>query len=574
MSIKNWLPQRWQGSLKIGHKIMAAFGLIIVFIVMISLFTFYTIDRLNTTYETMAAGNQKVIMKLLSFTSQMANESATVTRFCFTGDEKDITLYNNYKQRSDADLTEVEGILLSEKAKNLVAYIKTGKKQYETFAAKAILAKQGDHISQLNSYMQVAGDPYKETIMAVDELVRLVEADTQQAKSEFDKQIIQIQRWVLAANCVAAILAVLIGIAVNRKISKPVKMVVRNAARIAEGELGTENIPYVSNDEIGELAQAFNSMKGNLKKIIEHITRSAEQLVASAQNLTATAYHSATISSQVTGLVTQLSQDTQVQFKEAGYTAQTMDKMSAQAAHAAERAGAVSEMAAKTALTAQAGRKTMSDLTVQMTGIQQTVADSAAAVDKLGERSSEIGQIVDTIAGIASQTNLLALNAAIEAARAGEAGRGFAVVAEEVRKLAEDSQHAANQIAGLIEKTRTDTSQAVAAMYKGLERVQDGTVVTAGAGKAFEEIVSTTNGLLQQVNGVAGLIQELAGDSKAIVVSADTIVGISKKTMVELETVAGVSTEQAASAQEITAAVLAMEKLAEGLNELVAKFRM
>jgi methyl-accepting chemotaxis protein len=568
------LPQRFNWNFKLGHKIIGAFSLIILFIVMISLFTFYTIGQLNNTYETMAAGNQKVILTLLSFTSQMANESATVTRFCFAGEEKDIALYNDYKKRSDADLSEIEEILLSEKAKNLVAYIRTGKKQYETFAAKSIQAKQDNTIQQLNSYMQVAGTPYKETIMAVDELVRLVEADTQQAKADFDKQIAQVQLWVLAANCVAAILAILIGTAVNRKISQPVKMVVHNAAKIAEGELGVENIPYVSNDEIGELAQAFNSMKSSLKKIIEHITQSAELLAASAQGLTTTAYDSANVSSQVTGLVTQLSHDTQTQFREAEYTAQTIDKMSEKAAHAADRAGYVSDMAARTAQIAQSGRQTIDSLTVQMTGIQQTVADSAAAVDKLGERSKEIGQIVDTIAGISSQTNLLALNAAIEAARAGEAGRGFAVVADEVRKLAEESQYAAKQIAGLIQKTQADTSQAVTAMYKGIERVRDGAVVTTGAGETFGEIANTVNELLQQVNSVALMIQELAQDSKAIVASAGTIVGISKKTMVELEVVAGVSTEQSASAQEITAAVQGMEKLAEGLNGLVAKFRM
>lgn len=574
MRIYNRLSQGLKGKLRIGHKIIAAFSLIIFFIIMISYFSFHTIGQLNNTYETMAAGNQQVIMNLLSFTSQMANESATVTRFCFAGEEKDIALYNDYKQRSDADLQAVEEVLPGEKARNLVAYIKTGKKQYETFAARAIQAKQENNVQQLNSYMQVAGDPYKETIMAVDELVRLVETDTQQAKSNFDKQIIQIQLWVLAANCGVAVLAILIGIAVSRNIAKPVNLVVRNAAKIAAGELNLEDIPPVGNDEIGELAQAFNSMKGNLKKIIEHITRSAEHLVSSAQNLTATAYHSAAVSSQVTGLVTQLSQATQVQFREAGYTAQTVDRMSERAAHAAERAGAVSAMAAKTAQTAQTGSKTIDALTLQMTGIQQTVAASAAAVDKLGERSKEIDQIVATIAGIAAQTNLLALNAAIEAARAGEAGRGFAVVAGEVGKLAVDSHNAAKQIAGLIQKTQADTSQAVAAMYKGIERVQDGTIATAGAGEAFSDIVGTISDLLQQVNSVTLLIQELARDSQAVVASTATIVGISKKTMVELETVAGVSTEQSAAAQEITAAVQAMEKLAAGLNELVAKFRM
>ena len=85
----------------------------------------------------------------------------------------------------------------------------------------------------------------------------------------------------------------------------------------------------------------------------------------------------------------------------------------------------------------------------------------------LGDRSQEVGQIVDTISGIAGQTNLLALNAAIEAARAGEQGRGFAVVAEEVRKLAEQSQEAAKHIADLISHIQADTEDAVQAMQEG-----------------------------------------------------------------------------------------------------------
>ena len=110
----------------------------------------------------------------------------------------------------------------------------------------------------------------------------------------------------------------------------------------------------------------------------------------------------------------------------------------------------------------------------QATAATQHVADASreitGAIENLARRSDQIGGIVDTITGIAEQTNLLALNAAIEAARAGEQGKGFAVVAEEVRKLAEESQHAAQEISGLISAIQDETTNAVGVVETGARR--------------------------------------------------------------------------------------------------------
>ena len=112
----------------------------------------------------------------------------------------------------------------------------------------------------------------------------------------------------------------------------------------------------------------------------------------------------------------------------------------------------------------------------------QAVTD---AIRELAAKSEQIGTIVQTITGIAEQTNLLALNAAIEAARAGEQGRGFAVVAEEVRKLAEDSQHAAHEISELIGAMQAETTKAVEVVEDGAQRTQDGAAVVEHTREAF-----------------------------------------------------------------------------------------
>ena len=126
----------------------------------------------------------------------------------------------------------------------------------------------------------------------------------------------------------------------------------------------------------------------------------------------------------------------------------------------------VSDQSKITQEKAQNGKKLLIDLVASVEDIAEVSQEVAQSVELLTERSQEIGKIVDLITGIAEQTNLLALNAAIEAARAGDAGRGFAVVAEEVRKLAEESAQAAEQIGALISEIQKNTGETSEAMQR------------------------------------------------------------------------------------------------------------
>lgn len=152
----------------------------------------------------------------------------------------------------------------------------------------------------------------------------------------------------------------------------------------------------------------------------------------------------------------------------------------------------------------------------------------------MGERSKEIGQIVDTISGIAGQTNLLALNAAIEAARAGEQGRGFAVVAEEVRKLAEQSQEAAKKIAELIGEIQGDTDKAVIAMNEGTREVKTGAEVVNVAGAAFREIAEMVTQVSGQVKEISAALQQMASGSRQVASSVKKIDELSRASVGEV----------------------------------------
>lgn len=234
--------------------------------------------------------------------------------------------------------------------------------------------------------------------------------------------------------------------------------------------------------------------------------------------------------------------------------------------------GSVTVVSTKAAAAAQHGEKAIESAISQMSSIEKTVMDSASVVIKLGDRSKEIGQIVSAISAIAGQTNLLALNAAIEAARAGEQGRGFAVVAEEVRKLAEQSQEASQQITNLITEIQVDTDKAVLAMEAGTREVKIGTEVVTTASSSFMEIISSIDQVSTQINTVSSAVRQMAGGSQEIVSVIKKIEDVTKNTADQAQMVSAASQEQSAAMEEIAASSQTLAKLAQNLQGEIAKF--
>ncbi|MDI3410147.1 methyl-accepting chemotaxis protein [Bacillus sonorensis] len=160
------------------------------------------------------------------------------------------------------------------------------------------------------------------------------------------------------------------------------------------------------------------------------------------------------------------------------------------------------------------GTKAIEKVSTQMKSINETVVSLSEAFRHLSERSNEIGNITEVITSIAEQTNLLALNAAIEAARAGEQGKGFAVVADEVRKLAEQSAHSAEQITKLITIIQHDTKQTMNTVMSATSEVKEGLVVVNEVDGAFGKIEDSIKEAVAQINDVTALVKSLTAKHK------------------------------------------------------------
>ncbi|MBP2638058.1 MAG: Methyl-accepting chemotaxis protein signaling domain protein [Firmicutes bacterium] len=294
---------------------------------------------------------------------------------------------------------------------------------------------------------------------------------------------------------------------------------------LSNGDLRDRAAKVNSSDEIGQLARGFCAMRDSIRSLVSQVQKQAENLATASEELSASAEQSAEASQQVAASITQIAEGT-------------------------------------SATSVSANR---------IAGIAEQISGTTA-VSELAKGSQEISEIVTLISQIAGQTNLLALNAAIEAARAGENGKGFAVVAEEVRKLAEQSNQAAQKIGTLIARNHVNMDQAIIATQTGAEGIKTGIAVVNLTGDTFKEIVQSILQLSGQINDIAVSINDMAASSKTLVHTICEVGTITKENAAEVETVSAATEEQSASMEEVAAASRSLSNLAAELQESVTRF--
>ena len=281
----------------------------------------------------------------------------------------------------------------------------------------------------------------------------------------------------------------------------PVKEMADKSHRIAAGDL-TVDLNVKAEGDVGRLVDGFKDMITNLQNVIGGIKNSAIETASTAEELSSSAEEVNASMEEVSSTIQQVAEGSQ-------NTAQDSENMINQAKQASENSSQ--------------GQRAAQDVSSKMQLIKTTTQEGADKIGALGEKSKEIGNIVDTINQISEQTNLLALNAAIEAARAGEAGRGFAVVADEVRKLAEESGQATQQISDLIKGIQTEIDSAVNSMQENTRQVEDGSKGVEEAMKAFEtlpQVIAAVNQSAEQVSSVA---QENASGAEEVSASIEQV---------------------------------------------------
>ncbi len=337
------------------------------------------------------------------------------------------------------------------------------------------------------------------------------------------------------------------GVTMVRGISAALTHAIEAFKDVAEGEGDlTKRLEINSRDELGELAKWFNLFLDKLQKIISQVASTAEQVASASEEISAAA--------------TQQSQSAEAQNSQTTQVATTVHEMSSTVAQISDNTNQAASASRKAAETAREGGAIIDETMTKMRAMAVSVGATAKKVEELGKSSDQIGRIIGVIDEIADQTNLLALNAAIEAARAGEQGRGFAVVADEVRKLAERTTKATNEIAQMIQRVQVETKTAVSAMEEGTQQVEQGVSFTAKAGESLQQIIRMSDAVGEMITQIATAAMEQSS-------ATDEING-------SMEAIAKLVRESTAGVQQSAQACQGLSGLALDLQSMVGIFKV
>ena len=306
----------------------------------------------------------------------------------------------------------------------------------------------------------------------------------------------------------------------------------------------------------------IKSVNAKLNESISQMIDSANQLAATSQQNSAAAQQMSSISQQVAAGATEQSKQSGDVGKAISSMASSVQQMSAAAQEAASTAEKSSNMAQEAG---QSGEKSRASLET----IKSIVANTAVMTKGVSGKSKKIGDIVETITGIAKQTNLLALNANIEAARAGDAGRGFAVVADEVRKLAEGSSNAADQIKALVSDMITSIDETTRAAEEGTRTVEESSEVINATIGALQNISASVMQVSAKIQELSAGIQQQAASTQQIAKSMDSIASISEQNSAGAQQLSATTQQQSSANQQVAAAAQQLQALSNDLMSLV-----
>ena len=467
--------------------------------------------------------------------------TAALTKFLIDGRQDQLDILNQETAacaRSVQTLKQDVGLLTPGQRNDFDAYL-SSRDNFLEVAGRVIAIRDSDGWNQAQHIC--AGTVTPLAIKADGLIGQITERSTETAQANIAGLIDRssfVQNMMVTLSLLTVVASLAIAWFLRRTICPPLRRTAEAVQRVAEGDL-TVRVDVTGNDEVGDLGRSFNNMTDRIGQIIQVVAGTAREVASSSSQI---ASSSEEISS---GMADQNAQVTQI--------SAAVEQMSASVVEVARKSADAARNAEQSGEAAIQGGSIVEQTIHEMNVISEAVNASSRSVQDLGQRGEQIGEIIAVINDIADQTNLLALNAAIEAARAGEHGRGFAVVADEVRKLADRTTQATDEISESIQAIQSETTSAVERMGQGTRQVEVGVSRATEAGTSLTQIVGNAREVAGMIQSIAAATEEQSAASEDVARNVEQIAAVTHQARDGIEQAAIAAaqlSEQAAHLQE------------------------
>ncbi|MEM1167078.1 MAG: methyl-accepting chemotaxis protein [Planctomycetota bacterium] len=446
---------------------------------------------------------------------------------------------------SVAKLRTMGHLLTADQHREFEAYLTTRARYLELAEESVALRDRSDYCVSEDICLNTVTPLANRAIDILGTISGEAELRADAAEAEITSTIAGMWWKIIGLTGGLVVLGSVMGWLIARSIITPIRAVSDSMQQIADGDGDlSRRVEHHANDELGELVRSLNALIGKVQSIVISVSDVANDVAGSSIDLKTNS--------------DEMSRELHNQLQQVRQISAASEEMSTSVTEVADNSKTTAERATSAGDMAVDGGEIVNQNIDEMRAIANSVEETATRIESLSERGDQIGQVIEVINDIADQTNLLALNAAIEAARAGEHGRGFAVVADEVRKLADRTTVATEEIAEQIGVIRNETRAASEQMSQGLDRVRAGVGQAEQAGQSLSTIVTGSREVSERINAIANTCEQQAAASEEV---SQSVVSMT-------ETISRSSDTASATAE----AVARVASKADELKSLMARF--